>query len=145
MFHCELTTVLQISMLLTSVTLMFLPPSTKKMTYHWAFGQGLSIISYPWQTRTLNNMRVLMIVSPSSVEIIMQNIIANHASNKDNDGNDGEPEEIYPSSTVSEVLKVAETLKICLFELTFMISNKNCPKTKSNYISNYIFVYVHRM
>ncbi|KOB51958.1 Tigger transposable element-derived protein [Operophtera brumata] len=47
-----------------------------------------------------------------SDENIVENIIANDANSRDSDGDDGEPEEIHPTLSVSEALKAAETLSV---------------------------------
>ncbi|VVD01444.1 unnamed protein product [Leptidea sinapis] len=47
-----------------------------------------------------------------SDENIAENIIANDANSKDSDDDDGEPEEIHPTLSVSEALKAAETLSV---------------------------------
>ncbi|XP_050681804.1 tigger transposable element-derived protein 4-like [Leptidea sinapis] len=47
-----------------------------------------------------------------SDENIVENIIANDANSKDSDDDDGEPEEIHPTLSVSEALKAAETLSV---------------------------------
>lgn len=47
-----------------------------------------------------------------SDENIVENIIAKDTNSKDSDGDDDEPEEIYPTLSVSEALKAAETLNV---------------------------------
>lgn len=58
--------------------------------------------------RILNNICVIL-VSPL-LKNIVQNIMTNNASSRDGDDDDDKSEESYTTSSMSEALKVAETL-----------------------------------